>query len=110
MTPLLECGQVTLEARSYGLAVQGDVGFDTAAALAGAGSAWLREQPTGALVILDLTGIEHVSSAALSVLLEWLRQARSMSVVIQSVELSTPLARLTAVAGLDALLPAGDKA
>ena len=110
MTSLLECGQVTLQAGSHGLAVQGDVDFDTAAALAGAGSAWLREQPAGSLVVLDLTGIEHVSSAALSVLLEWWRQARSMSVVIQNVELSPPLARLTAVAGLDALLPAGDKA
>ena len=108
MTPLLECGPVALKAGSHNLVVQGDVDFDTAAALAGAGSAWLREQPAGSLVILDLTGIEHVSSAALSVLLEWLRQARSVNVVIQNVELSTPLARLTAVAGLDALLPAGD--
>lgn len=108
MMPLLECGPVTLKAGSHGLVVQGDVDFDTAAALAGAGSAWLQKQPAGSLVVLDLTGIEHISSAALSVLLEWLRQARSMNVVIQNVELSTPLARLTAVAGLDALLPAGD--
>lgn len=110
MTPLLECGQATLKAGSHGLMVQGDVDFDTAAALAGAGSAWLRGQPAGSLVVLDLTGIERVSSAALSVLLEWMRHARSMGVVIQSVELSTPLLQLTAVAGLDALLPAGDKA
>ena len=108
MTPLLESGPLALKAGAHGLVVQGVVDFDTAAALARAGSAWMREQPGGSRVVLDLTGIEHISSAALSVLLEWLRQARSVNVVIQNVELSTPLARLTAVAGLDALLPAGD--
>jgi phospholipid transport system transporter-binding protein len=106
---LLERGDVTLEASPEGLAVRGDVDFEIAAPLAEAGKGWLAEQPAGARITLDLSGVDRVSSAALSVLLEWTRQARSTAVTIDAVKLSPPLANLTRVAGLDELLPvAGD--
>lgn len=105
MSRLLELGGVLLEAGPQGLAISGDVDFESAAPLAEAGTAWLCEQDAGERVILDLTGVEQISSAALSVLLEWTRQARSVGVKIHEVRLSRPLARLTQVAGLDELLP-----
>ena len=105
MTRLYEHGQVTLEANSHGLKVHGAVDFEVAAALAAAGGTWLGESAAGKGVVLDLSGVERVSSAAVSILLQWMRQARSANVTIHNVRLSAPLARLTRVAGLDELLP-----
>lgn len=105
MTRLLDERGVRLEADGRRLAVSGDVDFDVAAALAASGSAWLSERPPGQALVLDLSGVERVSSAALSVLLEWTRRADAGRLEIERVELSAPLARLTHVAGLDALLP-----
>jgi phospholipid transport system transporter-binding protein len=105
MSRLLERSGVLLEAGPQGLAVSGDVDFVIAASLAEAGSAWLVEQPAGTRIVLDLSGVERVSSAAVSVLLEWTRQGRSVDVEIDKVRLSAPLARLTRVVGLDELLP-----
>ncbi|MFW3614302.1 STAS domain-containing protein [Billgrantia antri] len=110
MSRLLERAGVRLEAGPEGLAVSGDVDFGIAAPLAEAGSDWLAEQSAGARVVLDLEGVEQVSSAALSVLLEWARQARAADVEIRQVRLSAPLARLTRVAGLDELLPLAGEA
>ncbi|MCE8014620.1 STAS domain-containing protein [Halomonas sp. MCCC 1A17488] len=110
MSRLLERGGVRLETGPQGLAVSGDVDFEIAAPLAEAGRAWLADQAAGARVVLDLGGVEQVSSAALSVLLEWARQARAAGVEIDQVKLSAPLARLTRVAGLDALLPLAGEA
>ncbi|UYG02281.1 STAS domain-containing protein [Halomonas sp. LR3S48] len=110
MSRLFERSDVRLEAGPQGLAVSGDVDFEVAAPLVEAGSAWLNEQPAGACLVLDLGGVEQVSSAALSVLLEWTRQARTAGVEIRQVRLSAPLARLTQVAGLDELLPLSGEA
>lgn len=108
MSRLLDWDGVSLEAGAEGLTVSGDVDFDVAARLAERGSAWLAGQPAAARVTLDLTGVERVSSAALSVLLEWTRRARAAGITIQRVRLSAALARLTHVAGLDALLPVAE--
>lgn len=105
MSLLLDHGGVCLEASPGRLAVTGDVDFDMAAQLAEAGSGWLAEQLAGSRMELDLQGVEQVSSAALSVLLEWTRCARGAGIQIDSVRLSVPLLGLTRVAGLDALLP-----
>jgi phospholipid transport system transporter-binding protein len=107
---LLERGGVLLEAGPEGLAVSGDVDFEIAAPLVEAGTAWLVERPAGTRLVLDLEGVERVSSAALSVLLEWTRQARKAGVKISAVRLSEPLARLTRAAGLDELLPLAGQA
>ncbi|EWG99553.1 STAS domain-containing protein [Halomonas sp. BC04] len=108
MSLLLDRGGVRLEASPARLAVTGNVDFDMAAQLAEAGSAWLAEQPSGSRMELDLSGVEQVSSAALSVLLEWTRRSRAAGIQIDSVRLSKPLLRLTGVAGLNALLPVAE--
>ncbi|PMR76870.1 STAS domain-containing protein [Billgrantia endophytica] len=108
MSRLLDSRGISLEAGPEGLVVTGEVDFGVATELAEAGSAWLKEQPAGARVTLDLCGVEQVSSAALTVLLEWTRCARAAGVKIRSVRLSAPLARLTRVAGLDTMLPIDD--
>lgn len=110
MSRLLDRNGVCLAAGPEGLAVSGEVDFDAAASLAEAGSAWLATQPAGTSLTLDLSGVGRVSSAALSVLLEWTRRARVAGVEIQRVVLSPPLLRLTRVAGLDALLPVAEPA
>ncbi|MGM0783432.1 MAG: STAS domain-containing protein [Pseudomonadota bacterium] len=105
MSRLLQQEGVCLEADTGVLCVSGDVDFDVAARLARAGSDWLEKQSADASVTLDLSGVERVSSAALSVLLEWTRRARASGITIQRVRLSSALTSLTRVAGLDALLP-----
>ncbi|PAU75646.1 STAS domain-containing protein [Halomonas salipaludis] len=105
MSRLLEEGGVRLDAEGARLAVSGDVDFEVAAALAASGSDWLARQPSATRLVLDLSGVERVSSAALSVLLEWTRRAEAAGLVIESVTLSAPLVRLTRIAGLDSLLP-----
>ncbi|MBB3143393.1 STAS domain-containing protein [Halomonas organivorans] len=105
MSLLLENGANRLEADDAVLAVSGEVDFDGAADLAAAGRRWLAERSPGSHVIFDLGGVDRVSSAAISVLLEWTRQSRASRLELETVRLSTPLARLTRVAGLDSLLP-----
>lgn len=105
MTLLLDRQGARLTVDDAGLAVTGEVDFDVAAILAASGNEWLSSQPAGAHVHFDLQGVNRVSSAALSVMLEWTRVARAAGLRVSGVDLSPPLARLTAVAGLDALLP-----
>ncbi|MDI5936208.1 lipid asymmetry maintenance protein MlaB [Halomonas kalidii] len=105
MSLLLDRAGVRLTAGAEGLAVSGVVGFDVAAALAATGSDWLATQPAGNRVDFDLGGVAGVSSAALSVLLEWTRRARAAGLEVRAVHLSAPLIRLTRLAGLDRLLP-----
>lgn len=105
MSVLLEHNGARLEVDDAVLAVTGEVGFDSAAAMARAGSAWLAAREAGGRVVFDLSGVGRISSAALSVLLEWTRQARDAGLEVAAVRLSAPLQRLTRVAGLDTLLP-----
>lgn len=105
MKALLDQDGVHLEVDGNVLAASGEADFDAAAALAASGCEWLREQPAGSAVHFDLCGVNRASSAALSVMLEWLRCARDQRLKVESVCLSVPLARLTAMAGLDRLLP-----
>ncbi|MDT8896378.1 STAS domain-containing protein [Halomonas sp. I1] len=107
MSVLLEDGANRLEAGDERLTVTGSVDFEGAAALAEAGRHWLENRSQGARVVFDLRGVDRVSSAAVSVLLEWLRQARKTELDVVEVRLSAPLARLTRVADLDSLLPIG---
>jgi len=108
MSVLLEHRDSRLAADAGRLAVSGEVDFAGAAAMAEAGSQWLAEQPAGSEVVFDLQGVGRVSSAALSVLLEWMRQARDAEVTVSAVYLSASLRRLTRVAELDTLLPLDD--
>lgn len=105
MSVLLDLDDVRLEAGPAGLAVHGEVDFVVATRLAREGSDWLDGQPAGTCVIFDLSAVIGVSSAALSVLLEWTRSARLAGVTLESVRLPAALVRLTRLAGLDRLLP-----
>lgn len=105
MMRLLERGGVSLEASGSVLRVEGQVGFEVATALAEAGRGWLAGQPAETAVSFDLTGVADVSSAALSVLLEWARAVRAAGLTLEAVRLSPALRRLTDLAGLERLLP-----
>ena len=105
MTALLDQDDARLEATGNVLAASGEADFDAAAALAESGCEWLRGQEAGSTVRFDLCGVDRASSAALSVMLEWLRCARWQRLEVEAVRLSPPLGRLTAMAGLDRLLP-----
>lgn len=105
MTSLLDQDDAHLEVSGNVLAASGEADFDAAAALAARGCEWLSEQAEGSVVCFDLCGVNRASSAALSVMLEWLRCARRYRLDVESVRLSPPLARLTSMAGLDRLLP-----
>ncbi|ERS89118.1 MULTISPECIES: STAS domain-containing protein [unclassified Halomonas] len=105
MSDLLALDGLRLEAGDACLVVVGEVGFEHAAALAEAGSRWLAGRAAGEGVGFDLTGVAGVSSAALSVLLEWARAARRAGLTLEGVRLPAPLLRLTELAGLDRLLP-----
>lgn len=105
MKALLDQDDARLEVSDNVLAASGEADFDGAAALAASGCEWLRGQAEGSAVCFDLRGVDRPSSAALSVMLEWLRCARQQRLDVASVRLSPPLARLTVMAGLDRLLP-----
>jgi len=94
---------VELEQRGDTLWVSGGVDATTAAALAAAGSQWLANTSSRELRI-SFEGVDKASSAALSVLLEWMRISRQYSLSIVSVELSAPLRRLADLAELETLL------
>lgn len=100
-------GDARLDASDGVLSASGEAGFDVAASLATAGCEWLRQQPEGSHVRFDLSQVNQASSAALSVMLEWLRCARRQQLVVEAVQLSPPLSRLTDMAGLERLLPGG---
>lgn len=106
MSLLHEAGDSRLEARGAVLSVTGGVDFEGAAELADAGSRWLAQQASASAVVFDLGGVDRISSAAISVVLEWLRVARAQRLTVQSVELSAPLYRLAEVVGIERLLPA----
>jgi|TARA_B100000700_G_scaffold28456_2_gene27284 phospholipid transport system transporter-binding protein len=108
MTRLFDEHDVCLEAAEGQLAVSGDVDFDVAAPLAAAGAKWIADQPVTDALQFDLRGVDRVSSAALSVMLEWLRSAQRAGIEVAGVQLSPALAKLTALAGLDSLLPQAD--
>lgn len=105
MSRLLDLDHVRLEVDDNGLSVHGEVDFTVATRLASAGSHWLEDQPDGTPVTFDLSAVIGVSSATLSVLLEWTRAARLAGITLESVRLPAALVRLTRLAGLDRLLP-----
>ena len=103
MTQLLSRDHLKLTADSRRLAVVGSVATEEAAELAAVGVAWLNQHvPEG--VELDLTGVDDASSAALSVLFEWLRACRRSQVGINRIALSAPLKRLASLAELDEVI------
>lgn len=103
MSALFSEQDVRLDQQEDTLSVSGDVGTNIAAALAAAGGKWIAETSLNALHI-NFDGVEKASSAAISVLLQWLRMCQQRHIAILSVSLSVPLQRLAHLAELDALL------
>lgn len=103
MSKLFSHQGVELEQRGNTLWISGDVDATTAAGLASAGSQWLANTTSRELRV-SFEGVDKASSAALSVLLEWMRVSRQHSLSIVSVDLSTPLRRLADMAELETLL------
>lgn len=102
MTTLFSRHGVVLTATADGLEVSGNLGTGVAADLATAGEQWLTRGEAASLT-LDFRGVERASSAAISVLLQWLRTCRGCDVSVDQVRLSEPLRRLTQLAELDTL-------
>ncbi|MGS2743133.1 STAS domain-containing protein [Halomonas sp. LS-001] len=94
---------VQLEQRGDALWVSGDVDATTAAGVAAAGNQWLAGTASRELSI-SFEEVGKASSAALSILLQWVRTCRHRQIALLSVALSPPLKRLADLAELDALL------
>lgn len=94
---------VQLEQHADTLWVSGDVDATTAAGVAAAGNQWLENTANRELNI-NFEKVGKASSAALSILLQWVRSCRQRGIVLLSVALSSPLKRLAVLAELDALL------
>ncbi|WP_075879129.1 STAS domain-containing protein [Vreelandella massiliensis] len=111
MSALFSEQDVVLEQYEQTLSLSGDVGTSVAADLAAAGGEWIKGTSLDALRI-NFDGVEKASSAALSVLLQWLRMCQQRHINVISVSLSAPLQRLADLAELDALLqdPTGEMA
>ncbi|UYO74116.1 STAS domain-containing protein [Halomonas qinghailakensis] len=103
MTTLLSTSHVSLIAQANTLSVNGDLTVNAAADVAAVGVKWL-ESAQLTEVTLDFFGVTRASSAAISVLFEWLRACHLLGVVVTSIMLSAPLERLTSLAELDALI------
>lgn len=110
MSVLLDRDGVHLIVQGRTLTASGEADFDVAANLAAAGREWLEAQGSGSVVCFDLSGVGRASSAAISVVLEWLRCARERGLEVESVRLSEPLARVSSLAGVDQLLPSPARA
>ncbi|ALM52120.1 STAS domain-containing protein [Halomonas huangheensis] len=104
MKELMTLGHARLCAEGSTLRITGRVGFEGAATMAEAGCDWLRSRSRGEAIVLDLEGVEEVSSAALSMMLEWQRALRHAGLVLSEVRLSSVLAQLTSLSGLEALV------
>ncbi|NDL69611.1 STAS domain-containing protein [Vreelandella alkaliphila] len=103
MTVLLAQPNLSLTAQSHSLVIKGDVHVNAAAEVAAAGVKWLKKAAL-TNVAFDFSGVNKASSAAISVLFEWLRACHSQGIVVQSIALSAPLERLASLAELDALI------
>ncbi len=108
MTTLFSRQGVSLTAQEAALEVSGNLGAGVAAALAEAGQRWL-ERPEKPALTLDFRGVEKASSAAISVLLQWLRVCRACRITVEQIRLSEPLQRLASLAELDALFAQPNK-
>ncbi|WP_106478399.1 STAS domain-containing protein [Phytohalomonas tamaricis] len=103
-TTLYDHGDVCLIADEQVLRVSGAPDFDDAAPLAAAGRKWIDERKDA--LVLDASGVESVSSAMLSVLLEWIRDASRHDVSISAIKLSPGLRGLVELADLEEIFPA----
>jgi|GEM_PF-1061168 len=84
--------------------LRGDLTIDTAGSLLEAGRRWLAEQPAGSVAELDLSGVHRCDSAALVLLVDWLRTARSRGGELSLRALPEALRAMLPLLGLAGLL------
>ncbi len=85
--------------------VSGVVDFATVVALEAQGEKWLREQAPQRCR-LDLGGVSHCNSAGTTLLLSWLRAARSVGKDLAVENVPATLRKMLLLAGLEDVLPA----
>lgn len=85
------------------LKLSGSLTFDSAVNIEQQGRELLVKQSSNCEV--NLAGIKDASSAALSVLLSWMRQAHHLSIDLSITNMPTELYDLARVSGLDNVLP-----
>ncbi|OHV12245.1 STAS domain-containing protein [Kushneria phosphatilytica] len=103
METLLERKEVRLQAEDGVLSVIGFPDFDDAAELARTGVSWLEQQSCA--VTFNACGVHRISSAMLSVMLEWMRAAQRLSLTVERIVLSERLHELVELADLSEVFP-----
>lgn len=98
-------GDATLEAGEETLHLRGAPGFHNATALAVAGVEWL-ERAEISHVSFDACDVGRVSSATLSILLEWLRTSHRRGIEIDRITLSDRIRELVELAELSGVFRA----
>lgn len=98
-------GEATLEVRDETLHLGGAPGFNNAAAVAEAGVEWL-ESADISRISFDACRVCWVSSATLSILLEWLRTAHRRGIEIDRITLSDRVRELVEFAELNGVFRA----
>ncbi|MCC7081328.1 MAG: STAS domain-containing protein [Burkholderiales bacterium] len=93
-----------IERRDQRLALGGTITFDDALAWR---EAVLKEIDRDGLVI-DLAGVEAADSAAVSLLLEWQREAKTRGYALRYANLPATIRSLAEVYGVGALIPTID--
>lgn len=102
MTVLFEAGDACLDQQENTLHLIGDVDVVQAADIAQAGLAWLSNGKGKDLGIrLDLSQVRSPSTAALSILLQWVRRCHEGGIRVNALTLSLPLQQLASLAELD---------
>ncbi len=85
------------------IAVEGDLLFDDAVAVAAAGRALVLAAP-GSRVQVSLAGLGRINSVSAVVLLAWLQAARNAGKQLQVVDVPPQLAGILRVSGVDEVL------
>lgn len=97
--------QVTIDTDRHVLSLQGPVSFDTAAGLANEGRYLLQQVEAGTTLSIDARGVQHSSSATLTVVLEWWRALNARQLELKEVLLPEQMQPLVALSGLNRILP-----
>ena len=87
------------------IVVQGSITIDNVVTMTQQGIALFKDNR---LSVLDLSKITDVDSAVISMLLEWLREARKIDLRLQFANITDSLASLIQLYGIAELIPTDD--
>lgn len=95
---------LTLEkVAEHALKVKGHIGFKSVMGLKKQGEAFLRSGPRQC--VIDLSGVAGGGSAAVSLLLSWMRYSRAHNIQLNYCNLPTDMLDVALLCGVDQLLP-----